>query len=106
MQPSAISDALPIDTASAPIASAFATSAPVRMPPEMMSCTLRCMSSSSSASTASRSAGSVGNADMLDEHVLRRRRTALHAVEHDDVRARLHRERYVVARPRVAPIFT
>ena len=50
----------PIDTASAPIASAFATSAPVRMPPETMSCTLPFMFRSSSASTAWRNAASVG----------------------------------------------
>ena len=49
-----------MDTASAPSASAFAASAPWRMPPDTMSCTLRCMSSSCSASTAWRTAGRVG----------------------------------------------
>ena len=40
------------------------------------------------------------HADMLDEHFLRRRGAALHAVEHDDVGAGLHRERGVVVGPR------
>ena len=55
-----MSAAMPMETASAPRARAFATSAPVRIPPETMSCTLRCMSSSRNASTASRTAGRVG----------------------------------------------
>ena len=42
LQPSAMRAAVPIETASAPIASALATSAPLRMPPEMISCTFRC----------------------------------------------------------------
>ena len=33
---------------------------------------------------------------MLDEHVLRRRGAALHAVEHDHIGARLHRQRRVI----------
>ena len=41
---------------------------------------------------------------MLDKHVLRRRRTALHAVEHHNVGAGLHRERRVVVRPRRADL--
>ena len=41
---------------------------------------------------------------MLDEHVLRRRRAALHAVEHDDVGAGLHRQRRVVIGPRRADL--
>lgn len=39
----AISAAVPMATASAPRASALATSAPVRMPPETTSCTCRCI---------------------------------------------------------------
>ena len=50
----------PIETASAPSASALATSAPDRIPPETISWTLRCMSSSCSASTACGIAASVG----------------------------------------------
>ena len=49
-----------METASAPIASAFATSAPERIPPDTTSCTLRCISNSTSASTAWRNAGKVG----------------------------------------------
>ena len=60
LSPIAISAAVPIETASAPSASAFATSAPLRIPPETISCTFRCMPSSWSASTAIRVAGSVG----------------------------------------------
>ena len=60
MQPSAISIPCPIETASAPIASALATSAPVRMPPETTSCTTPRRFRSSSASTAWRTAASVG----------------------------------------------
>ena len=41
---------------------------------------------------------------MLDEHVLRRRRAALHAVEHDHVGAGLHRQRDVVVGPRRADL--
>ncbi len=52
--------ATPIETASAPRASALATSAPVRMPPETTSCTLRCMPSSCSACVACGTAASVG----------------------------------------------
>ena len=37
--------------------------------------------------------------DVLDEHVLRGGRPALHAIQHDHVRAGLHRERHVVVRP-------
>ena len=36
--------------------------------------------------------------DVLDEHFLRRGGAALHAVEHDDVGAGLHRQRSVVVR--------
>ena len=54
LSPSATSAAVPIETASAPSASALATSAPLRMPPETMSCTLRCMPRSCSACTAGR----------------------------------------------------
>src|SRR5580693_2948831 len=60
LSPSATSAAVPIETASAPSASAFATSAPLRTPPEMINCTLRCIPSSSSARTAGRIAASVG----------------------------------------------
>ena len=55
-----MSAATPIETASAPRASALATSAPVRMPPETMSWTLRCMSSSISDSTACGMAARIG----------------------------------------------
>ncbi len=37
-------------------------------------------------------------ADVLDEHFLRRRRAALHAVDDDDVGSRVHRELHVVVR--------
>ena len=60
LQPSAISTPCPIATASAPMASALATSAPLRMPPEITNCTVPRMFRSSSASTAWRSAASVG----------------------------------------------
>ena len=43
-------------------------------------------------------------ADMLDEHLLRRRGAALHAVDHDDVGAGLDRERDVVIGPRAADL--
>ncbi|MPM07838.1 hypothetical protein SDC9_54147 [bioreactor metagenome] len=43
-------------------------------------------------------------ADMLDEHILRRRGAALHAVEHHDIGPRLHRERSVIVRPRAADL--
>ena len=52
--------AVPMDTASAPSASALAASAPLRMPPEMMSWTLRCIPKSCSACTAGRMQASVG----------------------------------------------
>jgi hypothetical protein len=51
LSPSAINAAVPIDTASAPSARHFATSAPLRMPPDTISCTLRCMPSSCRAFT-------------------------------------------------------
>ena len=41
---------------------------------------------------------------MLDEHFLRRRGAALHAVEHDHVGAGLHRQRRVVIGPRRADL--
>ena len=44
------------------------------------------------------------DADMLDEHVLRRRGAALHAVEHHHVGAGLHGERRVVIGPRGADL--
>ncbi len=44
------------------------------------------------------------DAGMLDEDVLRRAGAALHAVEHDDVGARLDRQRDVVFRPRRADL--
>ena len=55
-----MSAATPIETASAPSASALATSAPERIPPETTSWMRRCIPSSWSASTARRTAGSVG----------------------------------------------
>ena len=51
---------MPIDTASAPRASALATSAPERMPPDTTSCTSPATPRSASASAASRTAASVG----------------------------------------------
>src|SRR5215471_15115528 len=41
---------------------------------------------------------------MLDEDVLRRPRAALHAVEYDDIRSRLHRKRDVIFRARRADL--
>ena len=95
---------MPIETASAPSASAFATSAPLRIPPETISCTLRCMPSSCSACDRDAHRGQRRDPDVLDEDVLRRGRAALHAVDDDDVRARLHRELHVVVRPRRADL--
>ena len=46
-------------------------------------------------SDGQRDRGEDRNADVLDEHVLARRRPTLHAVENDHVGARLHGERYV-----------
>ena len=54
LSPSAINAALPIDTASAPSAIHFATSAPLRTPPDTINCTSRCISRSCKARTASR----------------------------------------------------
>ena len=51
-----------------------------------------------------RDAGQDRHADMFDEHVLRRRRAALHPVQHDDVRARLHRQSGVVIGPRATDL--
>jgi hypothetical protein len=48
--------------------------------------------------------GEDGDADMLDEHFLRGGGAALHAVEHDDVRTRLDRERRIEIRPRRADL--
>ena len=77
------------------MARALATSAPLLMPPETINWTLRCMSSSLSARTAFVHGRQRRDADMLDEDVLGRRRAALHAVDHDDVGAGLHRELHV-----------
>ena len=60
LSPSAISAAVPIETASAPSAKALATSAPLLTPPETMSCTCRCRPSSCSAAVACGTAASVG----------------------------------------------
>ncbi|EPX83771.1 hypothetical protein ruthe_02567 [Rubellimicrobium thermophilum DSM 16684] len=49
-------------------------------------------------------AGEDRHADMFDEHLLRRRRAALHAVHHHDIRAGLHRQRRVVIGPRPADL--
>ena len=87
LQPSAMSTPCPIETASAPMANALATSAPVRMPPEMINCTCPKTFISSSASTACAQGRQRGNAGMLDKHLLRGGRAALHAVDHDDVGA-------------------
>ena len=51
---------MPIETASAPSARALATSAPVLIPPETISCTSRSTPSSRSASPASLTAARVG----------------------------------------------
>jgi hypothetical protein len=60
LSPSATTAATPIDTASAPSASALATSAPDRIPPETISCTCLCMPSSWSDRTASGIAAMIG----------------------------------------------
>ncbi len=60
LSPSATTAATPIETASAPSASAFATSAPDRIPPETISCTWRCMPRSCSDRTASGIAAMIG----------------------------------------------
>ena len=60
MQLSAISAAVPMETASAPSASAFAASTPFLIPPEMMTCTSPSAFISSSDRTASHRADNVG----------------------------------------------
>ena len=104
MQPSAISTPWPIDTASAPSASAFATSAPVRMPPETISCTSLLHVHLFERIDGLPHGGQRRNADVLDEHRLRRRRAALHAVDDDDVRAGMHGELHVVEHARRADL--
>ena len=51
-----------------------------------------------------RDGGERRDADVLDEHLLRRGGAALHAVDHDDVRAGLDREPGVVVGPRGADL--
>src|SRR6516164_4595777 len=102
LQPSAISAAVPIETASAPIANALATSAPLRMPPDMINCTFRCWPSSWSASTAWRKAGKVGMpACSINTSWVA---PVPPCIKHDDVGPGLDRELDIVARPRRADL--
>src|SRR3990170_1472421 len=90
LSPSAISAAVPIETASAPSASALATSAPLRMPPETMSCTWRCKPRSCSAWTAGLMAPRIGRPTC--------------SMNTSCVGAGLHRKRRVVIRARGADL--
>ena len=100
LSPSAISAATPIETASAPSASAFATSAPRADAARDDQLHLAVHVELLQRLDREPHGGQRGDADVLDEDVLRRGRAALHAVDDDDVGARLDRQRDVVVRAR------
>ncbi len=86
------------------MASALATSAPLRMPPEIDQ-----LHRAAHVQIVQRVDGLAQrrqrrNADVLDEHRLRRGRAALHAVDHDHIRAGVHGELDVVERARRADL--
>ena len=96
-----------METASAPRASALATSAPERMPPETTELHLaRAMPISAQRLGGHAHGRQGGDAGVLDEHVLGGRGAALHAVDHHDVGAGGHGQLARRGRPGWRPIFT
>ena len=85
-----------MDTASAPRASALATSAPERIPPDTMSCTSSRAPTSPEGFGGHAHGGQGGDAGVLNEHVLGGRGAALHAVDHHHVGAGGDGELHVV----------
>ena len=89
LQLSAIMAAVPIETASAPSASALAASTPLRIPPETIRLTTPSRRISRIAATASTGGGQRRDAGVVHERVGRGAGAALHAVDHDHVGAGL-----------------
>ena len=77
---------------------ALATSAPLRMPPDTISCTSSRLHRPSLLQRLHglRDGGQRRDADVLDEHLLGGGGAALHAVDHDDVRTGVHGQFHVV----------